>query len=117
MGLWNNAVGRTIGKEIREEMNQERKVFSKTEVDDRIAAKVMQKMRNGELITNPNDTRKYKTPSEKFSDEIREKWRNMQYSRNSRIQNRTSNNKKSSASGTTDGKWVTINGNHVLIDK
>ena len=117
MDLWNNAVGRTIGKEIREEMNQERKVFSKTEVDDRIAAKVMQKMRNGELITTPNDTRKYKTPSEKFSDEIREKWRNMQYSRNSRIQTRTSNNKKSSASGTTDGKWVTINGNHVLIDK
>lgn len=119
MDKWNNQVGRDIGKEINKEYNLAKRIelIKSGQMDDVIANKVAQKLNNGELITNPNDTRKYKTPSEKFSDEIREKWRNMQYSRNSRIQNRTSNNKKSSASGTTDGKWVTINGNHVLIDK
>lgn len=74
-------------------------------------------MRSGDLITHPNDQRKYRTPSEKFSDELKEKWRNMQQKSNSRIQNKTNTSKKSSASGTTDGKWVTINGHHVLIDK
>lgn len=52
-----------------------------------------------------------------FSDVIREKWRKMQQSRNSRIQNHSSKSKKTSASGTTNGKWITINGNHIFIDK
>ena len=117
MDLWNNNIGRQIGKEIREEMDHERKIYTKEEVDDLIAAKVMQRMRNGDLITHPDDPRKFKTATEKFNDEIREKWRNLQQTRNSRIQNRTNNGKKTSASGTTDGKWVTINGNHVFIDK
>lgn len=55
--------------------------------------------------------------NQSFSDTIRNKWRNMQQSRNSRLQNRSSKGKKSSASGTTNGKWITINGNHVLIEK
>ncbi len=52
-----------------------------------------------------------------FSDVIREKWRKMQQSRNSRIQNHSSKSKKTSASGTTNGKWITINGNHIFIEK
>lgn len=55
--------------------------------------------------------------NQNFSDIIRNKWRNMQQSRNSRLQNRSSKGKKSSASGTTNGKWITINGNHVFIEK
>lgn len=117
MDLWNNNVGRQIGKEIREEMNSQRKLYTKDEIDDKIAEKVMQRMRNGDLITHLDDPRKYKTPTEKFNDEIREKWRNLRQSKNSRIQNRTNNRKNSSASGTTKGKWVTINGNHVFIEK
>ncbi len=117
MDLWNNDIGRQIGKEIRQEMNNQRTIYAKDEIDDKIAAKVMQRMRNGDLITHLDDPRKYKTPTEKFNDEIREKWRSLQQNRNARIQNRTNNSKKNSASGTTDGKWITINGNHVLIDK
>ena len=52
-----------------------------------------------------------------FSDVIREKWKKMRQSRNSRIQNRPSKNKKTSASGTANGKWITINGNHIFIEK
>lgn len=55
--------------------------------------------------------------NQNFSDIIRNKWRNMQQSRNSRLQNHSSKGKKSSASGTTNGKWITINGNHVFIEK
>ena len=115
MDKWNNSVGFEIAKEIRKESLH--KLIKQSELDDKIAEKVMQRMRNGDLITHPDDPRKYKTPTEKFNDEIREKWRSLQQNRNARIQNRTNNSKKSSASGTTDGKWITINGNHVLIDK
>ena len=52
-----------------------------------------------------------------FSDVIREKWRNLRQGRNARLQNRTSKSKKTNASGTTNGKWITINGNHVLVEK
>ena len=52
-----------------------------------------------------------------FSEVIREKWRKMQESRNSPIQNRSSKSQKTSASGTTNGKWISINGNHVFIEK
>ena len=115
MDKWNNEIGRRIAKEIKEENRN--KLIKRSELDDKIAEKVMEKMRNGELITNPNDTRKYRSPGEKFTDEIKEKWRNMQQSRNPRLQNRSSKGKKSSASGTTNGKWITINGNHVFIEK
>ena len=114
MDKWNNEIGRRIAKEIKEENRN--KLIKRSELDDKIAEKVMEKMRNGELITNPNDTRKYRSHGEKFTDEIKEKWRNMQQSRNSRLQNRSSKGKKSSASGTTNGKWITINGNHVFIE-
>ena len=83
-------------------MNSQRKLYTKDEIDDKIAEKVMQRMRNGDLITHLDDPRKYKTPTEKFNDEIREKWRNLRQSKNSRIQNRTNNRKNSSASGTTN---------------
>ena len=119
MDLWNNEVGRNIGKEINKEYSLSKRIelIKNGQIDDIISNKVAQRMRNGDLITHPDDPRKYKTPTQKFNDEIREKWRSLQQNRNARIQNRTNNSKKNSASGTTDGKWITINGNHVLIDK
>lgn len=60
MDLWNNAKGREIGNEIIKEYGLESKFYTNEKINDIIAEKVMQKMRKGELITNPNDTRIYK---------------------------------------------------------
>ncbi len=66
MDKWNNQQGREIAKEIKEEylrnmpknnLFQER---PKQNWDDLIAKKVMERMREGKLITNPNDKRQYK---------------------------------------------------------
>ena len=71
--------------------------------------KFMQKMKKGDLITHPNDFRKYKdtrSSSQKFSDEIKNKYHKMQEERKS---------KSTQNSSTGTGKWVTINGKHVYI--
>ena len=62
MDRWNNLEGRKIAQQIKKEYSeQEIKHLSKTgKLDDIIAEKVMQKMRRGDLITNPLvDKRKY----------------------------------------------------------
>lgn len=59
MDNWNNAQGREIAKEIIKE-NGAFATIPNEKINDIIAEKVMQKMRKGELITNPNDTRIYK---------------------------------------------------------
>lgn len=59
MDSWNNEKGRQIGKEIKKEYGKKFYDFSPQKQDDIIAEKVMQKMRNGELITTPNDKRKF----------------------------------------------------------
>lgn len=54
-------------------------------LEDRIAEEVMHKMRKGDLITHPNDKRRYtetpkkdtRTPSQRLDDEIREKYKRM----------------------------------------
>ncbi|MGN0031742.1 MAG: DUF6973 domain-containing protein [Candidatus Gastranaerophilaceae bacterium] len=59
MDSWNNQQGREIAKEIQKEYG---KVFSKLpqkQQDDIIAEKIMQKMKAGQLITNPSDNRKF----------------------------------------------------------
>lgn len=58
MDSWNNYQGREIAKEIRREYGDEFLQFSQQKQDDIIAAKVMYKMNNKQLITNPNDSRK-----------------------------------------------------------
>lgn len=60
------------------------------------------------------DTR---TPSQKFSDMLREKYHNMTAERNKRVKSKSKSGKKGSASGSVDGKGITINGNHVLVEK
>lgn len=59
MDSWNNHQGREIAKEIQKEYGDNFMKLSQQQRDDIIAVKVMDRMRNGQLITNPNDKRKY----------------------------------------------------------
>lgn len=59
MDLWNNKQGRRIAIQIKKEYGNKLNKMSKSQIDDIIAEKVMQKMRKGELITNPADKRKF----------------------------------------------------------
>jgi len=61
MDLWNNYIGRQIATEVLKELKSEHlgEIKNQKEFEDKVAEKIYQKMQNGELITNPNDTRKY----------------------------------------------------------
>ena len=58
MDTWNNAVGREIGQEVKEEIKD--KNYSQQKIDDLIAEKVYNRLKNGELITDLDDKRDYK---------------------------------------------------------
>lgn len=60
MDSWNNDQGRKIVKDIYKEYGDKFNSFSQDRKEAIIAAKVMMKMKNGELITNPSDKRQYK---------------------------------------------------------
>ena len=108
MDLWNNDKGREIGLEIKPLMKKYNIKKFTPEVCDLIAERVMQRMNAGQLITNPNDKRRYvpknksgnptgyaapvsssvklanqpvtkleksQTPSQNFSDIIRQKYK------------------------------------------
>ena len=107
MDLWNNEIGREISKEIRREYNpiEVIKHINSGKMDDIIADKIMSRMRKGELITHPSDPRKYRTPAQKFSDEIKAKYHQMQEER-----------KRQYPINFGKGHWVTIDGNHVFIE-
>lgn len=59
MDSWNHNQGREIAKEIKKEYGKNYKKLSPSQKDDIIAEKVMIKMRGGDLILYPEDTRKY----------------------------------------------------------
>ncbi len=59
MDLWNNQVGQEIGAEVKDAISNSQYKPTKSEIKDYIAQKVMQRMRAGDLITNPNDPRKF----------------------------------------------------------
>lgn len=59
MDSWNNNQGREIAREIQKEYGDNFMKLSQQQRDDIIAVKVIDRMRNGQLITNPNDKRKY----------------------------------------------------------
>ena len=59
MDSWNNSKGREIAKEIQKEFGKNFSKLSKKQQDDIIAEKIMQKMKDGQLITNPDDSRKF----------------------------------------------------------
>ncbi len=120
MDKWNNAEGRKIAQKIAKDLGSISAIKSKAwrgELDDIIAKEVMQKMKKGDLITHPNDFRKYKdtrSSSQKFSDEIKNKYHKIQEERKNKYPVfKKSKSTQSRSTGT--GKWVTINGNHVYI--
>ena len=113
MDLWNNEIGRNIAKEIKNKIKGKERLYSKEQIEDMIAEQVMTRMKKGELITHPSDPRKYKTPSQKLSDEIKNKYHKMQEERKSKYP--VFRNKSTESTSTGTGKWVTINGNHVYI--
>lgn len=59
MDFWNNKVGREIAQELKKEYGSKLKNYSEKQIDDLIAAKIMQRMKEGKLITHPSDKRKY----------------------------------------------------------
>lgn len=146
MDLWNNHQGREIAKEIIREYGALQYPFSQ-KTKDIIAQKVMEKMQNGELITKPDDNRKYEDllkgqatgyaiQVEPFTREqigamsgdeflqnekaIREQWGKIGIPSEQDLpkeskKSASKSNGSSKDSRSADGKWVTINGNHVLI--
>lgn len=59
MDSWNNNKGREVAKEIQKEYGDKFFKFTKQQQDDIKAEKIMQKMKNGELIISPKDSRKF----------------------------------------------------------
>ena len=59
MDLWNNAIGREIADDIKKVWGKSLAKQSQDFVEDMIAQKVVEKMKNGELITNPSDKRQF----------------------------------------------------------
>ena len=59
MDNWNNRVGREIGLELREMLRNDPGVKNDRYVKNLAAELVMQKMREGKLITSPDDPRKF----------------------------------------------------------
>ena len=71
MDSWNNNQGREIAREIQKEYGDNFMKLSQQQRDDIIAVKVMDRMRSGQLITNPNDQRKYTGLTENFVNSIK----------------------------------------------
>lgn len=59
MDLWNNSIGRELADNINRNYVDIKKM-SKDELSDFVSEIIVKKMRNGELITNPDDKRSYK---------------------------------------------------------
>jgi len=133
MDLHNNKIGREIGNSIKREYENSWKILSETQKDNIIGVRIIERMQNGELITHPNGSQVYKgktvdsakvkgykggdlskmvekSYSEKFSDKIRENYKNK---KSNYIINFKAGN---STQSTGNGHWVTINGKHVLIE-
>lgn len=60
MDLWNNEIGRDIGKKIKKQtMLKKKSEYPKEKIEDMIAEEIMKKMKKGDLITSPKDKRIY----------------------------------------------------------
>ena len=66
MDSWNNHQGREIAREILKEYGNSFFNLPQQQQDDIKAVKVMDRMRNGQIITNPTDTRDYKGKIENY---------------------------------------------------
>ena len=59
MDLWNNAIGREIAEDIKKVWGKDLDNLPQEYVEDMIAQRVVIKMKQGELITNPSDKRSF----------------------------------------------------------
>ena len=76
MDLWNNKVGRDIAQEIQQEMNflQQKAYLLNGKMNDIIASKIIQRMKNGDLITDPfKDKRQFKDYGKYFRNKNQDK--------------------------------------------
>lgn len=162
MDSWNNDQGRKIAQEIIKEYGKDFYDKNTEKCENIIAAKIVSKMRNGELITQPSDKRKFhgiletldrvknnirdsinskdkqinqaapsinsvksttgtqpnvkteksETNSQKFSEILRQKYKSIKSINNKKL----SKIFKHTIQKTGNAHWVTINGNHVLIN-
>jgi len=60
MDNWNNRAGRDIAEEVKRIKDNFGGKLSEKQIYDIVAAKVVERMRKGHLITHPSDKRKYK---------------------------------------------------------
>lgn len=137
MDLWNNEIGRQIGEEVKNETSHFHELTRQNMYEDMIAEKIYKRMKKGDMITSPRlETRKYMSKGkptgyasqvEPFSRQqigrmkpeefAKNEGIIMQQLRNGEIWDETNvkNRTHSKTAGSANGKWVTINGNHVLI--
>jgi hypothetical protein len=59
MDLWNNAMGREIAYEMKWKLGEDYDLLGDDWASEYASRKIYEKMQKGELITNPNDKRKY----------------------------------------------------------
>ncbi len=59
MDLWNNAMGREIAYNMKRELGDDYDLLGDDWASEYASRKIYEKMRKGELITNPNDKRRY----------------------------------------------------------
>ena len=59
MDLWNNVIGREIAEDIKKVWGKSLEKLPQEDVEDMIAQRVVTKMKQGELITNPSDKRSF----------------------------------------------------------
>ena len=143
MDNWNNNQGQEIALEVKAELKNMNKSLSTEDVEDYIAYKVIQKMRDGKIIRNIDEARKqinknqkpteYKTSGlnksatnnfQKIQSEP-PKTKSQNFSDMIRQKYKTQqaeNNKKfskifrTSTPNSGNGHWVTMNGAHVFIE-
>ena len=164
MDSWNNDQGRKVAQEIVKEYGKDFYEKNPEKCENIMAAKIVSRMRNGELITHPSDKRKYrgpietvykkvtdkrdnpnskntttgqsapvsssvkstttiqpniktekpKTPSQNFSDMIRQKYKSQQAESNKKFSQIFK--RHSATQNPENGHWVTMNGAHVFIE-
>lgn len=136
MDNWNNQQGREIAKEILNEYGVMATIPSQ-KINDIISQKVINRMHKGQLITDPNDKRKYiEGQPTGFATDVehiftREEIAEMaleDYQKNEKAIMRQLKERgipkekdlvktKHKNYSNKDGRWVTIDGNHVFIEK
>ena len=72
MDLWNNSIGREVAHEIMYENPDDISLYTDEMLNDMAAEKIVRKMRAGDMITTPNDPRKFENMElERLKDEDR----------------------------------------------